>query len=236
MITSCCCTRHGLGTSSRSVRAGIQRLHALQRNKGTNALALLLQVVSKAAPELVPGGDCTHEARHPGALAGLHPVRLPRQVRGGLPLPRQQELVRAAAPQQITLFQAPLVFRELVRVRHTALHHSGPDTSCVCLDGLPRLPACLAAAALLQWAGAQHIGMSVQWYPASHAAVRCCRCEKFCACGPACAIRYQGCDCKASSSRCTTKRCPCFAAGAPCPWAHQHICQLLGDVKATAQS
>lgn len=53
-------------------------------------------LMSKATFGLVSGGDRTHEARHPGAVAELHPVQLPRQVRGGLPLPRQQELVRAA--------------------------------------------------------------------------------------------------------------------------------------------
>ena len=35
-------------------------------------------------------------------------------------------------------------------------------------------------------------------------------CEKFCACGPSCSIRFLGCDCK---SGCRTKACPCFAAG-----------------------
>ena len=35
-------------------------------------------------------------------------------------------------------------------------------------------------------------------------------CEKFCACGPSCSIRFVGCDCK---SGCRTKACPCYAAG-----------------------
>ncbi|KAK9917862.1 hypothetical protein WJX75_009030 [Coccomyxa subellipsoidea] len=38
-------------------------------------------------------------------------------------------------------------------------------------------------------------------------------CEKFCACGPSCSIRFVGCDCK---SGCRTKACPCFASGHEC--------------------
>ncbi|BDA50448.1 Histone-lysine N-methyltransferase EZH1 [Coccomyxa sp. Obi] len=38
-------------------------------------------------------------------------------------------------------------------------------------------------------------------------------CEKFCACGPSCSIRFVGCDCK---SGCRTKACPCYAAGHEC--------------------
>ena len=35
-------------------------------------------------------------------------------------------------------------------------------------------------------------------------------CEKFCACGPKCGSRFQGCVCKGG---CKNKGCPCMAAG-----------------------
>ena len=41
-------------------------------------------------------------------------------------------------------------------------------------------------------------------------------CEKFCACGPTCALRFPGCNCK-GRQRCSTKTCPCAAACAPNP-------------------
>jgi len=45
-------------------------------------------------------------------------------------------------------------------------------------------------------------------------------CEKFCGCDPAlCGNRFQGCQCKCGvyfNKRCTTRQCPCLAAGREC--------------------
>ena len=45
-------------------------------------------------------------------------------------------------------------------------------------------------------------------------------CEKFCGCNPAlCGNRFQGCQCKCGvlkGKRCTTRQCPCMAAGREC--------------------
>ena len=169
-----------------------------------------------AAPALIPGGDRTHEARHPGAVAELHPVRLPRQVRGGLPLPRQQELVRAATAHHTALIQAPLV--------------------CVYLEHLPRLPTC-SGAALRQRATAQ-VDMSVERRTTSYAVCVDAGARNFAPAG-----RRAPSATRAATARRPPRAAPPSAAPASplvrCDsqaWPNQPICHLLAETRAMARS
>lgn len=147
------------------------------------------------------GSDGTHEARHPGAVAQLHAVQLPREVRRRMPLPRQQELVRFV---KLSLSSNELAWRSAGHIYGAQM----PKTSADLIKGV-----CNRRWMVSRWMIVQCKNPTTDPNLPGTFVLQCCRCEKFCACGPACAIRFQGCDCKATSTRCATKRCPCFAAG-----------------------